>query len=381
MKQTIRIILIFSLSVLMLGIFTSPSPILAEALLIYTKSPVANALNVVKISNIEVQFSSSINSGSINENTFNVDGSLSGKVAGSYSGGGTSNITFNPISDFKAGETVTITLTTGIMGENGTALANPVTWQFVVDVPQGSANFNDSEQVIGSSNSYKVCLGDVDDDGDLDAFVANFGQGDEGWVNNDANFGQGNKVWLNNGSGSFTDSGQTLGNSTSKGISMGDVDGDGDIDAFLINQNQAHRVWLNDSSGNFIDDLQLLGSSDISSWRWSIGVCLGDVDGDGDLDAFIANSNNLANRVWLNDGTGNFSDSGQSLASAYSFDVSLGDIDGDGDLDAFVANANIWDLVVASSGEGNRVWLNDGTGNFSDSGQSLGNSFSFGRSW
>ena len=53
--------------------------------------------------------------------------------------------------------------------------------------------------------------------------------------------------------------------------------------------------------------------------------------------------------------------------------MSLGDLDGDGDLDAFVANARC---------EGNRVWLNQGglqsgtAGMFSDSGQSLGNSYS-----
>jgi hypothetical protein len=46
--------------------------------------------------------------------------------------------------------------------------------------------------------------------------------------------------------------------------------------------------------------------------------------------------------------------------------VALGDLDSDGDLDAFVANDN----------QGNRVWTNDGSGTFSDSGQSLGSSAS-----
>jgi hypothetical protein len=39
-------------------------------------------------------------------------------------------------------------------------------------------------------------------------------------------------------------------------------------------------------------------------------------------------------------GMGFFTDSGQSLGSSYSYGVALGDLDGDGDLDAFVANAN-----------------------------------------
>ena len=66
-----------------------------------------------------------------------------------------------------------------------------------------------------------------------------------------------------------------------------------------------------------------------------MAVALGDVDGDGDLDAFVANSNQ-ANRVWLNDGSGTFTDSGQSLGDSSSWAVALGDLDGDGDLDAFV---------------------------------------------
>ena len=60
-----------------------------------------------------------------------------------------------------------------------------------------------------------------------------------------------------------------------------------------------------------------------------------------------------------------FSDSGQDLrySSSYdqSWDVELGDVDGDGDLDAYVANYD----------QGNRLWFNDGSGTFTDSGQNL----------
>ena len=202
-----------------------------------------------------------------------------------------------------------------------------------------NVTFTDSGQSLGSSYSFGVSLGDVDGDGDFDAFVANKGQS--------------NKVWINDGSGSFTDSGQSLGSSLSYNVELGDVDGDGDFDAFVANKGQSNKVWINDGNGTFTDSGQSLGTSD------SRGVDLGDVDNDGDLDAFVANHNE-ADKVWLNDGNGSFTDSGQSLGSSSSYGVSLGDVDDDGDLDALLTRG---------------LSINDGSGNFTDSGQSIGSSY------
>jgi uncharacterized repeat protein (TIGR01451 family) len=65
------------------------------------------------------------------------------------------------------------------------------------------------------------------------------------------------------------------------------------------------------------------------------------------LDIFEGNYDQ-DNKVWLNNGEGVFSDSGQSLGNSYTEAIALGDVDGDGDLDAFLGN---WAHM-------NTVWLN-----------------------
>ena len=83
--------------------------------------------------------------------------------------------------------------------------------------------------------------------------------------------------------------------------------------AFFVQRANGWDLSFNDSG-------QSLGSSN------SIDLALGDVDGDGDLDAFVPNNDGAAGKVWLNDGTGTFTDSGQSLGSENSGDVGLAEL-------------------------------------------------------
>ena len=213
------------------------------------------------------------------------------------------------------------------------------------------AGFVDSGQSLGGAVDSAVALADLDGDGDIDAFLAN-GVDPESPGPSEAP----NTVLLNDGSGTFVDSGATIGNAYSLDVALGDLDADGDLDAFVANSEAAgNTVWLNNGSGGFVDSGQSLGSGNSS------GVALGDLDGDGDLDAFVVNTFSEPDEVWLNDGSGVFADSGQSLGGSWSRSVAVGDVDGDGDLDAVVADSST-----------NAVWLNDGAGTYSNAGQALG---------
>ncbi|HSR32462.1 MAG TPA: SUMF1/EgtB/PvdO family nonheme iron enzyme, partial [Anaerolineae bacterium] len=161
---------------------------------------------------------------------------------------------------------------------------------------------------------------------------------------------------LNDGAGTFADSGHPLTAASVHvhGLALGDVDRDGDQDAFLaVASNHANQVWLNDGAGAFVDSGQELPGS------LAHGVSLGDLDGDGDLDAITVHGDTRrgsGGRVWLNDGAGLFMASDIQLGDRYSLSVALGDLDGDGDLDAFVAHGDTWQ--DKGGGQPNAVWLN-----------------------
>ncbi|RTQ45109.1 T9SS type A sorting domain-containing protein [Hymenobacter gummosus] len=107
-------------------------------------------------------------------------------------------------------------------------------------------------------------------------------------------------------------------------------------------------------TGNVLKNIGTVAAPALANGR--IGSASGDVDGDGDLDLVVANSD--ATAVLRNDGGGSFS-TWQTLSTIWADDVALADLDGDGDLDLVVG--------IQFSGQtvaGVAVYRNDGSGQF-----------------
>ncbi len=117
-----------------------------------------------------------------------------------------------------------------------------------------------------------------------------------------------------------------------------DVDGDGDLDLWLDNGGAGHheQLLLNDGKGAFSDETQarVVGNPSADDNE----VQCADVDGDGDFDAVIASLSDHE-RVLLNDGTGHFSLSADAFPPIFdsTLGLDLGDVDGDRVLDAVTA--------------------------------------------
>lgn len=204
-----------------------------------------------------------------------------------------------------------------------------------------------------------VSIGDIDNDGFPDVAISNFGSV---------------TLLKNNGDGTFTDQTVLAGLANSgvrfgAGVAFLDVENDGDLDLFVADYvdftfeqherskattfpyppgpeqfpHRHDRLFLNDGTGNFTDASIEAGISEYV--RPSMGVACSDFDLDGDTDIFVC-CDARPNLFLVNDGTGHFTNEAELCAVAYpasgipvgSMGAEFGDIDNDGLEDLFVTS-------------------------------------------
>jgi hypothetical protein len=160
---------------------------------------------------------------------------------------------------------------------------------------------------------------------------------------------QPNILLLNDGHGAFSLATDRLPRTIhdSEDVALADFDLDGDLDlAFVSEDDRQDELYLNDGSGRYSDASARLGTADVSN-----ALAVLDLDGDGAPDLLLGNVG--INRVLINDGRGRFHDETArrwpQAAGSRTQDLELADVDGDGDRD----------VVIANEGQ-NQLYLNEG---------------------
>ena len=217
----------------------------------------------------------------------------------------------------------------------------------------------------GETWTNKVELADANADGLVDVLFANGGDYD---YPGEPAFSQ---VFLNRGSGQMFEGAtrQVFGSTRmlARVIKVGDVNADGSPDILVGTTFQTQsQLFFGDGSGNFTN----VTKTHLPQIKASIGdLEFGDADGDGDLDVVLADwgagspMENEGGRtmLWLNDGTGHFTNAtGARMPDAlvrFSWELEFVDVDNDYDLDI---------LVSCKVCEGSFLFENDGSGAFTD---------------
>ncbi len=149
------------------------------------------------------------------------------------------------------------------------------------------------------------------------------------------------------------------------GIAVGDLDGDGLPDIYVVNKTRPNQLFRQVAPFKF-EDISAAAHAP-GGPTWKTGATLADVNNDGALDIYVCQFNG-PNLLYLNDGHGHFTEA----AHAAGIDLVSGsvvgafeDFDRDGHLDLFVVT-NIMDAKSHPEGEVCHLYHNRGDGTFED---------------
>ncbi|UFP96508.1 FG-GAP repeat domain-containing protein [Gloeobacter morelensis] len=236
-------------------------------------------------------------------------------------------------------------------GRQDLVAANQISPAGTVSVLPGSGGGNFGAPVAFETGdaSRSVAAGDVDGDGDLDLAVGNVG----------GDYYAPDSVTLlkNNGDGGFGDPATLSGSYLDPtALQFGDIDGDGDLDLVVLNSqlevygfgygSVGAQTLRNDGTGDFT----AIESFNLGTSPEAGGLALDDLDGDGDLDLAAFNSLDGAMALRRNDGSGQFGELAR-FASGNGNGIVLADIDRDGDSDVVTGGSDTLRLL-SNNGQG-----------------------------
>jgi hypothetical protein len=239
---------------------------------------------------------------------------------------------------------------------------------------QGDGTFREVAQRAGlawSGWTTSAAWFDADLDGDLDVYIGSF-------VKFDASMGgicgknalglhfycipshfepTASRLYRNNGNGAFSraDPGTAIAEVLGKalGVVADDVDGDGDLDLFVANDTVQNFLFLNHGPGGW-EEVGLLAEVAFSAdgrARSGMGVDAADWNGDGKSDLFVANVDGEMFSLYQNSGDGTFTDvafpSGiaEATRALSGWGLRFADFDLDGAVDLMLANGHPDDMI------------------------------------
>ncbi len=263
----------------------------------------------------------------------------------------------------------------------------------------GDGTFDDVTKEAGVGNGRKVgagaCFLDMDGDGDLDLYAANYlAFSNETHARVQAST-KGmyaipryyppvpDTLYRNNGNGTFTDASTDSGVNSQAGWGMGmvccDYDNDDDTDIFIANDVWANFLFQNDGQGRF-EEVGLLAGVAYDAGgqaQAGMGVDCGDFDNDGWLDFYLTDYQNESSTLYRNRGDAMFEDvtfvtgAGAGTYNRVTWGNGFVDFDNDGQRDIFVACGHLQDNIerfddTSTYHQRNILLLNTGQGTYVD---------------